>query len=254
MSTYFIKVSHIKARIILWLILITFTSLQAQNTQKEVYSFTFKNADLTDIVKVIEKNSSYSFIFSEDIKLNKKINKQIKAKNISELLSNLFNEQPIAFQINGKHIILQRKKLKPVSRRFTISGYVTDGASQETLIGTNVFESRHQEGTSTNPYGFYSITVSEGEAALKYSYIGYASQTKSLYLTKDTVINVRLKTNTQLQEVIIMSDKPETGIKATQMGAIDIPIEHIKNTPPTWRSRCDENITANARCTSRYRR
>ena len=56
MSTYFIKVSHIKARIILWLILITFTSLQAQNTQKEVYSFTFKNADLTDIVKVIEKN------------------------------------------------------------------------------------------------------------------------------------------------------------------------------------------------------
>lgn len=213
------------------MVFITFTSLQAQNTQKEVYSFAFKNAGLTDIVKVIEKNSSYSFIFSEDIKLTKKVSKHIKGKNISELLNSLFSEQPVTFQINGKHIILQKKELKPVSRRFTISGYVTDGASQETLIGTNVFESRHQEGTSTNPYGFYSITIPEGENHITFSYIGYASQTYKMDLRKDTIINIKLKTNTQLQEVVILSNRPETGIKATQMGAMDVPIEHIKNTP-----------------------
>lgn len=37
--------------------------------------------------------------------------------------------------------------------------------------------------------------------------------------------------NTQLQEVVIVSDKTETGTVATQMGSIEIPMTQIKNTP-----------------------
>ena len=37
--------------------------------------------------------------------------------------------------------------------------------------------------------------------------------------------------NTQLEEVIIISDKAEAGAIATQMGAVEIPMAQIKNTP-----------------------
>ncbi len=98
----------------------------------------------------------------------------------------------------------------------------------ETLIGANIFESRHSQGTTTNPYGFYSITIPEGQVNLKYSYIEYETLNKTIYLKKDTTINILMKDNYLTQEVIILSDKTETGIRAAQMSAIDIPINHIK--------------------------
>lgn len=230
MTLHLHKAHYAKVFVLLGLMLAYFTSLNAQTIHGKI-NYRFTHATLQEFVKVIEKNSSYSFIYNEEIKLNKKINITINNKSIEETLNLVFSEQPITYQISGIHILLKKKQIKPVSRRYTISGYVTDGASQETLIGANIFESRHQEGTSTNPYGFFSLTIPEGETSIQYSYIGYATQTKSFYLKKDTVINVRLKTNTRLQEIVILSDKPETGINATQMGAIDIPIDHIRKTP-----------------------
>lgn len=117
------------------------------------------------------------------------------------------------------------------SQRFTISGYITDESSQETLIGANIYDKTHRLGTTTNAYGFYSLTIPSGKCQLAFSYIGYESQIKNVELKKDTIIHIKLRSNTLLQEVTVLSDKPETGIKATQMGAIDIPIQHIKNTP-----------------------
>ena len=96
---------------------------------------------------------------------------------------------------------------KPVSRKFTISGYVTDGASSETLIGANILESRRSTGTATNPFGFYSLTLPEGETELVFSYLGYESRHSRFELTKDTLLNVRLDSNNQLAEVVVLSDK-----------------------------------------------
>lgn len=40
--------------------------------------------------------------------------------------------------------------------------------------------------------------------------------------------------NTQLQEVVIVSDKTETGTIATQMGSIEIPMTQIKILRAYW--------------------
>lgn len=206
-------------------------SLKAQVNPIKEYVITFKNANLKEIVSSIEQQTTYSFIFGEDIKLSKNISLQLREKNIDKLLDALFKDQPISYQINGKHIILKKKIIRRAPRRYTISGYLTDKSSQETLIGANIFENNHREGTTTNAYGFYSITLPEGKSNLAFSYIGYESANKELELRKDTLINIELKSNTLLQEVVIESTRQETGLKSTQMGAMDIPIEHIKNTP-----------------------
>jgi hypothetical protein len=50
--------------------------------------------------------------------------------------------------------------LPPRKENFTISGYVKDKDSGETLIGANIFlENDQSTGTITNTYGFYSITL-----------------------------------------------------------------------------------------------
>ena len=99
------------------------------------------------------------------------------------------------------------------------------------MIGSNIIESHQYQGTTTNPYGFYSITLPEGETELRFSYLGYATETRKFTLSKDTLLNIRMQGNTQLEEVIIISDKAEAGAIATQMGAVEIPMAQIKNTP-----------------------
>lgn len=120
---------------------------------------------------------------------------------------------------------------KTASRRFTISGYVTDGASSETLIGANILDSRQRVGTATNPFGFYTLTLPEGDAELIFSYLGYETRHSSFPLNKDTVLNIRLDSNNELAEVIVLSDKKEAGIQATAMGAYEIPMAQIQHTP-----------------------
>ena len=46
--------------------------------------------------------------------------------------------------------------------KFTISGTISDIKSNETLIGVNVLINDLKTGTTTNEYGFYSITLPKG--------------------------------------------------------------------------------------------
>ena len=86
-------------------------------------------------------------------------------------------------------------------------------------------------GTATNPFGFYTLTLPEGDAELIFSYLGYETRHSSFPLNKDTVLNIRLDSNNELAEVIVLSDKKEAGIQATAMGAYEIPMAQIQHTP-----------------------
>ncbi len=212
-------------------VLLLFPHILKGQSPGDSLSIHVRNATLEEFVRHVEAATHYSFVYSEEIKLASLITLDADKQPLRKILDQAFAKQPITYQITGRHILLRKKTEKPVSRKFTISGYVTDGTSSETLIGANVFESRQQQGTATNPYGFYSLTLPEGANVLHFSYLGYSSHSTGLILLRDTVLNIRLTSDNQLQEVVVISDKVEAGIKATQMSAIDIPMAQIKHTP-----------------------
>ena len=159
--------SHHRIRtVLLMCVVLLSVSLHAQAQNKETrINLNIRNATLESFVKQLENATGFSFIYGEEVKLTHRITLEMKQKNISEILQRAFENEPITFEISGKHILLHKRPVpqKPVSRKFTISGYVTDGASSETLIGANILESRRSTGTATNPFGFYSLTLPEGE-------------------------------------------------------------------------------------------
>ena len=59
--------------------------------------------------------------------------------------------------------------------KYTISGIIYDQSSNETLIGVSIYFPELNSGTSTNEYGFYSITIPAGNHTLSISYLGYTS-------------------------------------------------------------------------------
>lgn len=137
----------------------------------------------------------------------------------------------VAVLLGACLVALSAEAQTKAKSKFTVSGYVTDRNSSETLIGANVLESRSQQGTATNAYGHYSITLPAGEVSLRFSYLGYHTVSHSFSLSNDTTLNIGMSDANLLQEVVIVSDKKETGNLATGMGAMEIPIAQIKQTP-----------------------
>ncbi len=117
------------------------------------------------------------------------------------------------------------------AQNYTISGYITDEKSGETQINASVYDFNSRKGTVSNVYGFYSLTIPAGDVSLQYSYVGYHSQSFSFKLKRDTIIHIRFKEATDLQEITVVGHQKITGVHSTQMGAVEVPIAQIKTVP-----------------------
>ena len=115
--------------------------------------------------------------------------------------------------------------------RHTVSGYITDKTSQETLIGATILDRTSGKGAITNEYGFYSLTLPDGKVEMSTGYVGYKPVTVSFTLRKDTIINIGIREIEELTEVTIIGNREMLGVKGSQMSAVDIPIEQIKAVP-----------------------
>lgn len=117
------------------------------------------------------------------------------------------------------------------SQNHTISGYLHDAASGETMINASVYDLNSKKGAVTNVYGFYSLTLPAGAVELQFSYVGFTTERRTFQLSKDTVINVRLNPSIDLQEILVIGHQKITGVQSTQMSAVEIPVSQIKSVP-----------------------
>lgn len=117
------------------------------------------------------------------------------------------------------------------SQHYTISGYITEKKSGETLIGASVYDNISKKGAITNTYGFYSLTLPKNTVQLTYSTTGFKKKEIAFTLNKDTTINIAFEDNLELKELVVSANIAETGVRGSQMSTINIPISQIKSMP-----------------------
>lgn len=78
------------------------------------------------------------------------------------------------------------------AQKFTISGHVLDASNGEALISSTVYVENFRTGTLTNTYGFYSITLDQGDYDLSFSYLGYNDLKRSVALTEDITMDIEI--------------------------------------------------------------
>ena len=118
-----------------------------------------------------------------------------------------------------------------LAQKRTISGYVMDAASKETLIGATIFDKNSGKGCATNNYGFYTLTLEQGEVNLQVSYVGYTQQNKTLDLKENLSMNFMLETNTTLDEVVVEATRSTVNARSPQMSVVELPVQQIKSIP-----------------------
>lgn len=114
---------------------------------------------------------------------------------------------------------------------FTISGYVNDSQTGESILGANVYVKSTGKGAPTNLYGFYSITLPEGDYEIVYSFIGYDSIEKPIALYENQSITVELGAGSILTDEAVVEAAGGENVESTQMGREVLEVEKIKTLP-----------------------
>jgi len=128
-----------------------------------------------------------------------------------------------------KHILADEDESKI---KFTISGHVRDKDTGEDLIGATVYVKELKTGTSSNVYGFYSLSLIPDNYTIVFTYIGYEAFEKVFDLNKNITFNIELAlTNQELEEVIVTGTALNENITRTEMSTIKMDVKTIKQIP-----------------------
>jgi hypothetical protein len=129
----------------------------------------------------------------------------------------------IAFTFLSLHAFAQDK--------FTISGTVKDKQSGELLIGASVKLLPLPGGTTTNAYGFFSVTQAPGAYTLQVSFVGYTLHEQAISLSADQQLVIELQPAAALQEVIVSNKKKNANISRPLMGMEKLNVNLINQLP-----------------------
>lgn len=118
-------------------------------------------------------------------------------------------------------------------KKYTLSGTMKDSQTGEALIGATVYITSMKKGTTTNNYGFYSLTLPmQDSIAVVFSYLGYQPQIKKIYFNNNLELDIELVLNEDvLDEVVIEAQRSDENVQRAQMGVIDIPVTRISELP-----------------------
>lgn len=184
------------------LLLITKNSIaqKADHLRKEV-TIELAADSLINTLHKIELKTQVNFAYAAE-HLRSKHSPAIHSvrMQLGTLLNKILFGTNLGFTLIGNDIVIVPKK--PIT--WTIHGHILDKASGEALMGATVQIPSLKMGIVTNQYGFYSISVSEGDYQMQVSNAGYQTKLEMVHLNKDLQKEIELSLQEHhLEEVVI---------------------------------------------------
>lgn len=158
------------------IILATSHQLSAKGfSQASKVTLNMQQASVSKVLKAIEKQTAYRFVYSNDFFAGDNIvSVQVKETPLTNVLSSILEKTGFTFKMADEDIIVIMKIPVEVVRA-KVHGKVTT-TTGEALEGVSVAVSKPAGSTITNAKGEYDI-VADNEAVIAFSFIGYERQT-----------------------------------------------------------------------------
>lgn len=190
----------------LTMLLLTIACLHvsANTFSQDKINLRMKTAELKKVLFAIEKNSSYRFLFDEEVLKGKQpVTIEVKDASINDVLSQIFNNTGISYRILNTNLVVLKEVANASEinvKEVAVSGKVSS-ASGEALNGVTVNVKGSTIGTSTNINGNYSLTVPD-DAVLVFSSIGFIPVEEAV--AGRTTINITLQVSTQVLDQVVV--------------------------------------------------
>lgn len=190
-------------------------------------SLSLNDQPLSAICERIEKTYGIHFSYSSDVvKMSRRMDMNVRDMPLRRVLELMFSENGIEFRRIGDQLVLTASK----ATTRTISGYVEDAHTGEKLIGATVYSPTLRVGTTTNQFGFYSLTTARDTLSLLVSYAGYTTAQIPMKDKENRQLHVKLGPSNTLQEVEVTETLPRLQ-EQTQMSKVNLSVSQVKTMP-----------------------
>jgi len=232
--------------VILLLLVLMQSRAHAQSPLDKKLSINLKDEKLKSALDKITSICGTKFTYNEQIALSTiKISVNAKDKSLKDVLSTAFTDKPLQFSILDKEIFIRfaPEKTKKVEadpaanttqskEKHTISGTIKSQNTGETLIAATIRVVGTSLATTSNEYGFYSLTLTQGHYRLEVSAIGSKPYKTTIELNKNTNLNISLSDDENLLETVtITSNSSQRNLQSPQMGMERLTISETKEVP-----------------------
>lgn len=221
-----------RVTLVVMMMIFSLSGLQAQTNRVDetrMVTLNMQKASVREILDEIQKQTGVTFSYESSLLSGlQKTTFRADDEALTDCLTRLFANLPVVYKMTGYVVVLKRKP-----KQVTVSGFVRDKRSAESLIGASVYEAHSRVGTASNNFGFFSLTLPPGDITIRSSYIGYTSHQHILNgLERDTVLTIELEPSASLEEVVITGQSNDKqSVLSTQMGALEINQQTIRSTP-----------------------
>lgn len=194
-------------------------------TQK--YKPSFANGTIKKYIKDMEHQTRIPISYSSNfVNVKKEVSLSIVETTLQEALLKILEGQSVVLkESNGKILITAEQQEKRGSAKTVINGYVKELNNKEVLIGSIIYLPDVGIGTTTNSYGFYSLTIPPGKHRVVCNYIGYSSDTFYVENGRDVRRDIFLQNQSSLKEVNVVS------VKETSADHLHLTYQDIQKRP-----------------------
>ena len=164
----------------------------AQSSTQQI-RIDFDGAPLSQVLKSIEKQSSYTFFYNNEINVSQPVTVHLTGDDINAIVADVLHGTGIAYRITDKRVVLYKGGGNSDDQERTVTGKIVDAAGLP-LIGVTVLVPGTNFATVTDLNGDYSVRVPGSSAKISYSYVGY--QTQEIAVGTQTTINLTMQEST----------------------------------------------------------
>ncbi|WP_182953339.1 SusC/RagA family TonB-linked outer membrane protein [Pedobacter gandavensis] len=184
-----------------FMVLITCLNVSAKVFSQEKVSIDVKNTSIENVLKTIEKQSSYHFVYSPNfVPASKNISLTVKDALVGDILKQILKESGLNFSISGTGLVVISNQNSAMNE-VVITGSVKDSAGVA-MPGVSVIVKGSKKGTSTDALGKYAISAAE-KSVLVFSLVGYQTVERSVS-ANTKIINVILGESQNILDNIVV--------------------------------------------------
>ena len=217
-STQILRIMRLTVFFLLFIIFETY-ALDGYSQNQKV-TMNKGTATFAEIIRQIEKQTDYLFIYNEhEIALDKRIAVSTRETTVAEILNRVLQGTGFSYTMEGNHIILVKsmEKMKNVTLGRKITGTVKDDLG-EAIVGCNVAVKGEKIGAITDMDGRYTIEVPDN-SILVFSFLGYKSVESPV--KNNSVINITMQEDSRsLEEVVVVGYGTQKKVNLT--GAVSV--------------------------------
>ncbi|WP_436414083.1 SusC/RagA family TonB-linked outer membrane protein [Petrimonas sp.] len=182
-------------------ILFTLMVLPVEAQNNPTIQLDLNNATLTEAIRSIESQSDYRFVYDNSVSLEQRVSLKISDSNIGNVLSKLFSNKGISYEVTGNQIVL-KPLVQQAAQLSNVVGTIVDSQGEPVIGATVILKNDPTKGTVTDYDGNFTLSEIPQNATIVISYVGY--RPVELPANSPQLANLVLQEDSELLDEVVV--------------------------------------------------